>query len=169
MLQAQVNYWTLMENKRHNLESERLGFATLDESKRHNVVTENLGFKTLDESIRHNKASESISWANYSETVRHNKRTEDIAQYEAGTSRLNAYTKQDEVKLKSDQFEWDKFQFASGYGLSAKDTETRRIQADTSAYSAETQRRGLWFNLIGDTISAVGRYLGGKSKTTKKK
>lgn len=103
MLQTQVNYWTLMENRRHNLASEGenqrhnvrtedLGFDTLVETRRHNVVSEDLGFRTLDETRRHNVQTESIGWGNLAETTRHNKATEDIGWADIGIKRQNAET-----------------------------------------------------------------------------
>lgn len=58
MLGVQVEYWKLQETKRHNVETEDLGFLNYLESRRHNVVSEDLGFSNLDESIRHNKVAE---------------------------------------------------------------------------------------------------------------
>lgn len=85
MLQAQVNYWTLVENARHNRKTESqtdtdLGIKmdTLVETRRHNVVGEQLGRDTLNENIRHNVQSERLGFANLAETTRHNKMTEDL-------------------------------------------------------------------------------------------
>jgi hypothetical protein len=67
MLQTQVNYWTLVENRRHNLvtegqEQQNIAYRnrSLDETVRHNQVTETLGFQTLQEQTRHNVATEDI-------------------------------------------------------------------------------------------------------------
>lgn len=67
MLQAQVNYWTLQENHRHNVVMEDIGYRTIEETVRHNKKTESqkdlelqLGFYDLSERTRHNKAQEQL-------------------------------------------------------------------------------------------------------------
>lgn len=119
MLQAQVNYWQLKENQRHNLVTEtiqysdvmskwanvELGYATLGETHRHNVQTENLGWSTLEETHRHNVVSESQGWAsvgiasynadtnrfNAVESQRHNLVAENVSWYNAQSQRIQAY------------------------------------------------------------------------------
>lgn len=118
MLQAQVNYWTLVENARHNRETEdisraniglgyeqlRFSYANLDENKRHNRATEELGFQTLAETSRHNLVTErqgdSKIWLQtqeLSETIRSHRANENInmqnvqvAQANANSNRLQA-------------------------------------------------------------------------------
>lgn len=104
MLPAQVSYWTLQENKRHNLVTEDLGFKNLNETIRHNTVsetethrhnveTEKLGWFNADESRRHNLATEQVAienvglgYANLSESVRHNRASEAIQSTQAYAS-----------------------------------------------------------------------------------
>jgi hypothetical protein len=100
MLQAQVNYWTLQENKRHNQATEAQGVVdlgikrdTLIEARRHNVVGEQLGRDTLNENIRHNVQSETLGFATLQETARHNRVNEDLGYANlAETSRHNFVT-----------------------------------------------------------------------------
>lgn len=104
MLQAQVNYWTLVENKRHNIVSEAVSWFKEQEQQRHNIQTESLGWSTLEETRRHNIAAEQIGWENISisdynaktarasqlEQARHNLVTEDVSWYNASSQRISA-------------------------------------------------------------------------------
>lgn len=72
MLTTQIQYWTLVESKRHNLATEDLQNRSLNEDIRHNVVTEN-------ETQRHNIATENYYTNLLSETTRHNVEQEGIA------------------------------------------------------------------------------------------
>lgn len=94
MLAVQVQYWNMVENKRHNVATER-------ETKRHNLATEDLGYKTLTETIRHNYAQEDYWNRSLAEQQRHNIVSEAIdygnllvGQKNAESNRLNALANQ---------------------------------------------------------------------------
>lgn len=76
MTKNQIDYWSLQENKRHNLEQEALGRGTLDESKRHNLQTEGQAVNELTERHRHNLVGESVDIGNLQESQRHNRSVE---------------------------------------------------------------------------------------------
>lgn len=75
MTHNQIDYWTLQEEKRHNVVGEneniRHNVVTENETKRHNVAGENFNIMNLQETARHNLVTEN-------ETTRHNLATEDI-------------------------------------------------------------------------------------------
>lgn len=94
MLSTQVDYWKLIETRRHNQRDEELANMSNQENIRHNkeVEKENIRhneaqeFLTsvqLQESKRHNVAGEGISAATVSESRRHNLESEDVARYSA--------------------------------------------------------------------------------------
>lgn len=66
MTSNQIAYWSMLENRRANLERERNNRDVTSETIRHNRVYEG-------ETQRHNKMEESIGWGNLQETSRHNK------------------------------------------------------------------------------------------------
>nr|AVX53438.1 putative ORF1 [Marmot picobirnavirus] len=80
MTANQINYWTLQENKRHNIvgerENTRHNMVTEGETQRHNIVTENVSISNLYESQRHNMATEELGRSQLAETQRHAKVTE---------------------------------------------------------------------------------------------
>lgn len=78
MLNTQVQYWALQENKRHNLMTEAQAKSELDETRRRNLETERQGRVSLEEVSRHNREQESQGWFNARESVRHNKETESV-------------------------------------------------------------------------------------------
>lgn len=90
MLQAQVNYWTFMEGKRHNLATEEQARNELAESIRHNVISEGFNRFSVHETRRHNLASEQLGFINASEVQRANRAQERIGQANANTNRLAA-------------------------------------------------------------------------------
>ena len=107
MTNNQISYANYLEQKRHNLATEKVSSDTLSESARHNLASENISQSTLSETIANNlrnydvnvtkndiqslandqlnireiaKLSETIrnNLTNYLETNRHNMRTEEI-------------------------------------------------------------------------------------------
>lgn len=123
MLQAQVNYWNLMESKRHNIETEKITWFANYETQRHNVQTENLGWATLAETERHNKVSEQQGW----ESI-------DVARTNAQTNIFNAHTQryaqQEQARhnLVTEDVSW-----FNAY--------SQRISANASALSASAQMK----------------------------
>lgn len=142
MLQTQVNYWTLMENQRHNLESERLGFSTLEETKRHNLATEQLGFQTLQETGRHNVATENLGFANLDETKRHNLVGEqlgfgnlDVARVQASASLTQAGAAMKQANVREYESRYIPIQYT-----------IEQQNADTAQRNAATREQELEWN-----------------------
>lgn len=122
MLTTQVQYWTLMETKRHNLQSEDLGNRTLQENIRHNTVTEN-------ETNRHNVATENYYTNSLLETVRHNLVTEGQGQSKIEIDRMNAFTNQRNAATN----EMNAATNRMAVGVQSYDAQTRRFSAITGA------------------------------------
>jgi hypothetical protein len=78
MTSTQVRYWTLQEDKRHNLASERLDASKIAETMRHNVVSEKQENFRLKEVKRHNIVSEKLTASDIMEKIRHNKESEKL-------------------------------------------------------------------------------------------
>lgn len=93
MTKNQIDYWTLQENKRHNVSTEeetkrsnqakeaenfRSNTARETETNRHNVATEQVDIGRLNETVRHNKISESQTDVSLAESARHNKALESL-------------------------------------------------------------------------------------------
>lgn len=98
MLATQVQYFNVVELRRHNK-------ATESETSRHNVQTEKLGFDTLTETVRHNKAQEQYWQDSLAESKRHNQVTEsqgweniDVAWMNAATNRIMAEVAQENAR-----------------------------------------------------------------------
>jgi hypothetical protein len=83
MLQTTVAYLSLLENKRHNVVSEKQTNEQIAVAKGELEVHRG----QLAETQRHNVQTESLGWASLQETVRHNTVTEGINQYDAQTRR----------------------------------------------------------------------------------
>lgn len=90
MLPAQVSYWTLQENKRHNLVYEEQGWRNYEETVRHNKATEMIQLGNLEETTRHNLATEDLGYEQLGETQRHNIATEAIALGNLGVAESQA-------------------------------------------------------------------------------
>lgn len=101
MLPTQVQYWTLQETKRHNIETELQGQQNIAENVRHNREVEsqqwfglqetqrhNIAFE--NETQRHNQATEGISFANLQELIRHNYATEAVQAKQADAAMRQA-------------------------------------------------------------------------------
>ena len=178
MLATQVQYWTIQENKRHNIAMENLGNQQNTELIRHNLKTErqqdvnlqqerqriDISRRSVNESIRHNKAAESITqWANY-ESRRHNMANEAVARtnalatlqqaqaakLNAQTNQLNAYTNQ---------------RNATANIMNAKtnrlNSQTQSKLASIAGYNAYTQRLvgNANINLMNTNANAVHDYV----------
>lgn len=99
MLSTQVDYWKLIETRRHNQRDEQLAQMSHDEAVRHNTALENENVRhnkeqefltsvQLSEAQRHNIAGEGISSATVAENVRHNKVGEGIDAYSAQSGKI---------------------------------------------------------------------------------
>jgi putative methionine-R-sulfoxide reductase with GAF domain len=90
MLQAQVNYWNLQENVRHNKATEQLGSDTLVEQIRHNKETEMQGRSGLE--IERGKLQSMMrsNDINYQNAITNARRAE-IDAYNAQTNRVVGY------------------------------------------------------------------------------
>lgn len=133
MLNTQVQYWTLQENKRHNLMTEAQAKNELDESRRRNLENERQGRVSLAETSRHNREQESQGWFNARENVRHNKETEATgwSTLQENTRHNQAYegiqdrqTKIKETMLPYEQSE-SQMRVSTGYLNSATQTGDR--------------------------------------------
>lgn len=62
MLQVQVEYLKHLEQKRHDLAQEDIGYKTVFETVRHNQVAEDQNQQNINESIQHNRATEAIGY-----------------------------------------------------------------------------------------------------------
>lgn len=81
MLQVQVEYLKHLENKRHNLVQEDIGYKQVD-----------IGYKTINETIRHNTVSENQNQQQINESIRHNRATEAIGYMQANAALQQAET-----------------------------------------------------------------------------
>jgi hypothetical protein len=77
MTRNQIDYWNMVENKRHNV-------VTEGETNRHNVATEGIDIGKLSESARHNVVTENIDIGKLGETTRHNVASEGIERSKVG-------------------------------------------------------------------------------------
>lgn len=71
-----LNYLTLQETSRHNLETEGLGKLSYEEAVRSDLANEGIKSGSLDENIRSNKAREVLSFAQLGEENRSNRARE---------------------------------------------------------------------------------------------
>lgn len=95
MTQNQINYARIVEDRRHNLATERQSAIELAETQRHNVYSEGVSNRSLTEQGRHNLATESLSWYGAQETARHNLRSEDLNWYIAPSQVSSNYAQGD--------------------------------------------------------------------------
>lgn len=114
MLGVQVQYWSMIEAKRHNQETESQGRVALAID-RFNAETNRKNAYTNEFNAQTNRYNAETNRLNYGETVRHNLATEQL-QSEANT--INAY------RAETDRL---------NYGVNAANAQTNR-------YNAETQR-----------------------------
>lgn len=100
MTHNQIEYWNLVETRRHNLagegETQRHNVAGEQENTRHNKAFETIEIGKLNETVRHNTATEyetnrhnveteNIGYGQLNEQVRHNRTTESIQSMDAQT------------------------------------------------------------------------------------
>lgn len=135
MLPVQVQYWTYVEAKRHNL------------------INEDQGQQQINEIVRHNMKTESqTDWYN-SEMQRHNYASEAIGRTQAAASMLGA-----QAAMSSAGAAWKN---AKTNAYLAKPT-AKQTQANTkllkskSTYTESETVRG-WFNTGASYISAVNK------------
>lgn len=178
MLATQVQYWTLQENKRHNIMSEQLGSQQNTEMIRHNLKAErqqdtslqqeaqriSISRDTLKENIRHNKANESITkWLN-SETQRHNLATEAVGRTNALASLQQAQAARKNAEI-NQQNAYTMQRNASINMLNAQtnrlNSQTQSKLADIADYNAYTQRLvgNANVNLMNTNANAVKDYV----------
>lgn len=144
MLQAQVNYWNLVETKRHNLATEDLGVKTLEyqysdlaERHRHNITEEGTRISELNEATRHNKASEAIGWETLSETKRHNVATENLGMANLNeTVRHNTTT--EGIGMEQNRINWERAKMENSVnwaniGVAQANANTNRLNAVQNA------------------------------------
>lgn len=93
MLQTTVNYLSVVEGRRHNLETERQGreqlFINSKEAETH--------ANQLLETIRHNQVTEHQGYLSLAETQRHNQTTEMTNLFDAATRRMQLSINQQEA------------------------------------------------------------------------
>lgn len=143
MLPAQVSYWNLQEVKRHNQQTEDLGFKTLFETSRHNKVTE-------AETQRHDLATELYYTNSLLETSQHNRATERLGEESNAINKINAFTNQRNAaanEMNAATNRWaaeqkanvDKFNAVTGYSLGLDAQRIADKNAETNAKNAETR------------------------------
>lgn len=146
MLQAQVNYWNLVENAKHNRATEQLGLDTLIESIRHSKVTEANESAKNKELQRHNMASETLeSISNRAKML-----SSEAAQMQAQTAAIRAG-----------------YDYEVGMGanaIAARNADTNAYNAQTSHENLDVQREGLdvrrqemYAGMANAGIGALGR------------
>lgn len=178
MLATQVQYWTMQENKRHNIATEGLGSQQNREMIRHNLRTEkqqdtalkqetqriNISRGSLNENIRHNKANEGITqWMNF-ETRRHNLATEAVGRSNALSSLLQAQA----ASKNADINKLNAYTSQRNASANLMNARTNRINsvtqsrlADIADYNAYTQRLvgNANANLMNKNADAVHDYV----------
>lgn len=136
MLATQINYWSYVENKRHNLENERQGRDSIKESIRHNTSTERIQQAQVDESVRHNKVWESQNqWMN-TETKRHNLASEHIGSRQADAAYISAMASKSQAETARKNLTYTAQQAAAAL----KNAQSNYMNAATNRYNAETNR-----------------------------
>lgn len=125
MLQAQVNYWNLQENIRHDLAQEDLGYQTLTETIRHNQTVE-------VETQRHNVATEEIAWSTLEETVRHDYVMEDIGYKNAASQALQAQAAWKNAITNAFNAETQRMSVENDYQLGRMNIQIAQQNADTA-------------------------------------
>lgn len=151
MLSAQVEYWKLQENKRHNYETEYQGRVALAETGRHNVETENLGWGTLSETARHNVVTEQTNWFNAKENQRHNVAGEQLGWFNATENqRHNLVTESQGSEKLAQGWESTKQGWAQ-VDVARWNAATNEMNAYTNARNAEINARNsdtMYFNAL---------------------
>jgi hypothetical protein len=161
MLAVQVQYWTMQENKRHNLVAEAQNRRNLEiqqynadtnrmnatenirhnkavetETNRHNVVSENQGWAVITETNRHNLVMESQGWANI-----------DVATRNAASNELNAQTNR--MNAQTNRL---------NYGVNAMNANTRLLEYSLDSWFKAEDIRVRDKNLEISKFKAVTDY-----------
>lgn len=76
MTRNQIEYWSLLETKRANAETQRSNLSREAETARHNQAAESIDLGKLAESTRHNTAAEQQAGMELAETTRSHKASE---------------------------------------------------------------------------------------------
>lgn len=147
MTHNQIDFQTLKENQRHNLEMESQGRNTLSETARHNQVFER-------ETNRSNLVNEALKEANLQETQRTNLANELIKRSGlAETSRANRV--QESLKRKADVLNYT-------VGMSSVTENTRHnksVEDETIRHNVEAENQTAFRNVqdyeIGKTNAAA--------------
>ncbi len=175
MLSAQVEYWKLVENKRHNIANEQWQNDSLLETERHNTVTEKYNYDVLGETKRHNDVSEALGFAELNERIRSNKAQENIgwsnaanqgkqaaaALQNAATNRINSEINQQNA----DTSQYGTYQKAYN---DAQNTTTNRMKVVDEMLLNETKRRGEVVDTAKTILSPVTDLLSVFSKASGK-
>jgi hypothetical protein len=163
MLPAQVQYWNVVETKRHNLATEEQSRNELHEVHRHNVVTEGqasenirLGWANLAETHRHNVAYEGEThrhnFAVESENIRHNQRGEQLTFMSTSEAiRHNLSNESIDRQRNNIQQQYNQGNLEIGRGnlaVAQANANTNRIEAMTHQYAQTTQANAAWNNSV---------------------
>lgn len=151
MTSNQLTLGKLREDIRHNRATEKYGYATLGETKRHNVQSERIGFgniglgySQLGEAQRHNIATE--TYQGNQATAYANKASTDAAYTEL---QIQHYV--DELKVRQDQA-----QAALDNAETAKQrADTEQQLADIKAELAYWEKKRLQAQSFHDVTSGV--------------
>lgn len=186
MLQTQVNYWTLQENKRHNFATEALqsesnalvreqnqiGWFTAKETSRHNKEQESIGWTNANENIRHNKVSERLGFATLAETKRHNVQQEGIGWANAAANLTTANANRMKAIADVGRYSLDVAKMPSEIMKNA--SAAKQSQASAKYY---TEKAGAvkheviqgYGNMIGNLLGGAGKFMSGKNSKKPKK
>lgn len=96
MTANQINYWKLQEDKRHNVETERLSDIQRQEEIRHNLAGEGLNKLSLEESVRHNTVTEGEAFR--SNVAREQENVRSNMAYEIELNRSNVARESENVR-----------------------------------------------------------------------
>lgn len=153
MLQTQVQYWSLQEQKRHNIVTENQTDFVNNEVKRHNLTTEGLTDWFNRETQRHNLSSESIGRTQASAALQQAyaaNRQADAAQKQARVAATNAYSNWYNARTNRDLAIT---QEALNEGIVAKN------EKETSYLGQENVRN--WINTGVNVLNSIGRIKSG--------
>lgn len=151
MLQTQVQYWSLQEQKRHNIVTENQTDFVNAEVKRHNLATEGLTDWFNRESKRHNMASESIGRTQASAALQQAyaaNRQADAAQAQAKVAATNAYTNWYNARTNRD--------LALTQGT-LNESAAAKNKKQTSYLGQENVRS--WINTGANVLNSIGRIM----------
>lgn len=161
MLQTTVAYLSLIENKRHNLETESQGRKQLGINQAQLAVNQGeleVHRGQLAETSRHNQVTEAQQWFSLHEQQRHNLATESINAYDANTRRMqldinwfNAdtqrYSAQQQaaigwanVGVASMNAETNRMSVENTYSIGLRNAEIAQQQADIKQQDVERQQ-----------------------------